>query len=124
MLLVVSGDMQDRLTAVGPFGCGMECHICQAEVIEGGRFCTACGAPVSCFCPSCLSLNPPSARFCGTCGISLKEPPAKPISGAPQFGAERRQLTIAFFDLVGSTQLAASLDPEDYQSLLGAYHRA
>jgi class 3 adenylate cyclase len=38
--------------------------------------------------------------------------------------AERRQLTVAFCDLVGSTALAASLDPEDYRRLLGAYHQA
>lgn len=35
--------------------------------------------------------------------------------------AERRQLTVMFCDLVGSTQLSASLDPEDMQELLRAY---
>jgi class 3 adenylate cyclase len=39
-------------------------------------------------------------------------------------GAERRQLTIMFCDLVGSTALAARLDPEDLREVLGAYHRA
>jgi class 3 adenylate cyclase len=38
--------------------------------------------------------------------------------------AERRQLTIMFCDLVGSTPLAARLDPEDLRDLIGAYHRA
>jgi class 3 adenylate cyclase/tetratricopeptide (TPR) repeat protein len=38
--------------------------------------------------------------------------------------AERRQLTIMFCDLVGSTALAAQLDPEDLREVLGAYHRA
>jgi hypothetical protein len=38
--------------------------------------------------------------------------------------AERRQLTIMFCDLVGSTPLAASLDPEDLRDVIGAYHRA
>ena len=38
--------------------------------------------------------------------------------------AERRQLTIMFCDLVGSTALAARLDPEDLREVLGAYHRA
>src|SRR5262245_56265873 len=37
--------------------------------------------------------------------------------------AERRQLTIMFCDLVGSTALAARLDPEDLREVLGAYHR-
>ena len=38
--------------------------------------------------------------------------------------AERRQLTVMFCDLVGSTQLAARLDPEDFREVVTAYHRA
>ena len=36
--------------------------------------------------------------------------------------AERRQLTVIFCDLVGSTALSARLDPEDLQELLSVYH--
>jgi predicted ATPase/class 3 adenylate cyclase len=43
---------------------------------------------------------------------------------APKGDAERRQLTIMFCDLVGSTPLAARLDPEDLRDVIGAYHRA
>jgi class 3 adenylate cyclase/tetratricopeptide (TPR) repeat protein len=35
--------------------------------------------------------------------------------------AERRQLTVMFCDLVGSTALSARLDPEDLQEILGSY---
>jgi class 3 adenylate cyclase len=49
--------------------------------------------------------------------------------GAPGFGggllggeAERRQLTVLFCDLVGSTALSARLDPEDLRVIIGAYH--
>src|SRR6516164_8119308 len=38
--------------------------------------------------------------------------------------AERRQLTVMFCDLVGSTELAARLDPEDLREVIAAYHRA
>jgi class 3 adenylate cyclase len=38
--------------------------------------------------------------------------------------AERRQLTVMFCDLVGSTALATRLDPEDLREVIGAYHRA
>jgi class 3 adenylate cyclase len=38
--------------------------------------------------------------------------------------AERRQLTVLFCDLVGSTELATRLDPEDLGAVMGAYHRA
>jgi class 3 adenylate cyclase len=37
--------------------------------------------------------------------------------------AERRQLTVLFCDLVGSTELAARLDPEDMGAVIRAYHR-
>src|SRR5262249_49271784 len=37
--------------------------------------------------------------------------------------AERRQLTVMFCDLVGSTALSARLDPEDLRSIISAYHR-
>jgi class 3 adenylate cyclase len=44
---------------------------------------------------------------------------AKP---APRDSAERRQLTVMFCDLVGSSALSARLDPEDLRSVIGAYH--
>ena len=37
--------------------------------------------------------------------------------------AERRQLTVMFCDLVGSTAMSARLDPEDMREIIGAYHR-
>jgi class 3 adenylate cyclase len=37
--------------------------------------------------------------------------------------AERRQLTLLFCDLVGSTAPSARLDPEDLRVVIGAYHR-
>ena len=46
-----------------------------------------------------------------------------PVDGAPATEAERRQLTVMFCDLVGSTELSARLDPEDLREILGAYHR-
>jgi len=37
---------------------------------------------------------------------------------------ERRQLTVMFCDLVGSTALSARLDPEDMRAVINAYHAA
>jgi hypothetical protein len=39
-------------------------------------------------------------------------------------GAERRQLTVMFCDLAGSTALSSRLDPEDMRELLDTYHAA
>jgi class 3 adenylate cyclase len=37
-------------------------------------------------------------------------------------GAERRQLTVMFCDLVGSSALSARLDPEDLRAVIGGFH--
>jgi class 3 adenylate cyclase len=48
-----------------------------------------------------------------------------PAPGVPaQVAAERRQLTVMFCDLVGSTALSTRHDPEDLRELIGPYHRA
>ena len=51
----------------------------------------------------------------------IATPPAAP-EPSPAL-AERRQLTVMFCDLVGSTALSARLDPEDLRGVIGAYHR-
>ena len=48
-------------------------------------------------------------------------PAASPTATAE---AERRQLTVMFCDLVGSTGLSARLDPEDLREVYAAYHQA
>src|ERR1700738_2084081 len=51
--------------------------------------------------------------------------PTAAVTAAPApTDAERRQLTVMFCDLVGSTALATRFDPEDLRELIGAYHRA
>ena len=50
--------------------------------------------------------------------------PAAAVAPAVARDAERRQLTVMFCDLVGSTALAARLDPEDLQGVIRAYHAA
>ena len=49
--------------------------------------------------------------------------PSASTSLKPRDAAERRQLTVMFCDLVGSTPLSARLDPEDLRGIIGAYHR-
>ena len=45
-----------------------------------------------------------------------------PAEAAESTGAERRLLTIMFCDVVGSTELATRLDPEDLREVIGTYH--
>jgi class 3 adenylate cyclase len=51
--------------------------------------------------------------------------PSAPVPTEPirRDEAERRQLTVMFCDLVGSTALSARLDPEELREIIGAYHR-
>ena len=65
-------------------------------------------------CRQCGRENSADARFCNQCGAKL----------APAAAAERRQLTVMFCDLVGSTALSERLDPEDLREVLGAYQTA
>jgi SAM domain (Sterile alpha motif)/Adenylate and Guanylate cyclase catalytic domain len=44
-------------------------------------------------------------------------------TAAPQDTAERRQVTVMFSDLVGSTALSARMDPEDLREVISAYQK-
>ena len=68
-------------------------------------FCTQCGVKVAA-----------ASRFCGQCGARLPDaepaPPATPVQDI-----SRRQMTVLFCDLVGSTTLAETLDAVSYTHL-------
>ncbi|THD49925.1 MAG: adenylate/guanylate cyclase domain-containing protein [Bradyrhizobium sp.] len=59
--------------------------------------------------------------------LGAADAPAKPTILAsppsPTDSAERRQLTVMFCDLVGSTAMSVRLDPEDLRAIISAYHR-
>jgi class 3 adenylate cyclase len=46
-----------------------------------------------------------------------------PASTPRREGAERRQLTVMFCDIVDSTSLSTQLDPEDLREIIGSYHK-
>jgi class 3 adenylate cyclase len=47
--------------------------------------------------------------------------PSSTTSPHPEDRAERRQVTVMFSDLVGSTALSARIDPEDLREVISAY---
>jgi len=65
-------------------------------------------------CSECRTPLHAGARYCTACGHE-----AAPFSTQN----ERRQLTILFCDVVGSTELSERLDPEDLRDLLTSYQR-
>lgn len=100
----------------------MHCTSCAAEVPAQSKFCWQCGAAVVRRCLACRAVNPAPRQFCVGCGARLhvespapKAPDLRPI--------ERRQLTVLFCDLVGSTELSARLDPEDFGAIIAGYRR-
>src|SRR5262249_22238923 len=105
----------------------MRCSSCGSENREGRKFCAGCGAELAIKCASCGEKNELGEKFCGSCGAPLKhaEPPptARPIDHAvaPASQGERRQLTVLFCDLVGSTGLSSRLDPEEWRETVRRY---
>ncbi len=120
----------------------MHCPRCEADNPEGMKFCIECAAPLTRRCPSCEFTNPPQAKFCGQCAASLRDglpagppppyalPTHTPLRYTPAYLAEkiltsksalegeRKQVTVLFADLKGSTELIRDLDPEQARAIL------
>jgi hypothetical protein len=59
----------------------------------------------------------------GLAAAEISAVPSASTGATPQDAAERRQLTVMFCDLVGSTPLSQRFDLEDLREIVGAYHR-
>jgi class 3 adenylate cyclase len=64
-------------------------------------------------CPSCGRENPEDASFCNACG--------KPLSATEIAREQRKVVTVLFCDLVGSTALGESTDPEALRAHMRRY---
>ncbi|MGA9722128.1 MAG: adenylate/guanylate cyclase domain-containing protein [Candidatus Binatus sp.] len=107
----------------------MRCSSCEFENPEGRKFCSECGAVLQHCCPQCGADNAPTAKFCGECGAPLNATIGTPVSQTAHIQqddvvGERRHLTVLFSDLVGSTEISARLDPEEFRELVADYHGA
>lgn len=95
----------------------MICIRCGKENVASLRFCGNCNHPLGPICPICGFENSTESKFCGGCGAQLRKVRAEDTGG------ERRQLTVLFCDIVGSTVLSQLLDPEDLGELIAAYQK-
>jgi predicted ATPase/class 3 adenylate cyclase len=127
----------------------MHCPRCGFDNPAGMKFCGECAVPLKTPCPQCGFENPLGFKFCGACAtplaVEVQSPPSQ-VRGGQEFGvesaesgvpkglesrvrslesrqdvAERRQLTVMFCDLVGSTALSAQLDPEELREVVRLY---
>src|SRR5208282_2544016 len=94
------------------------CPSCGSEIPAESRFCPQCGTAQALSCAACGHANAAGSRFCAQCGAKLGDAatvaspaaapapaPAPPPVARAGTAAERRQLTVMFCDLVGSTAL-------------------
>src|SRR6202163_858886 len=104
----------------------MRCSKCGTDNAAGSRFCNQCATSLNKLCPKCASGNAPEARFCAQCAAPLDGAAPIRAEAEPREGltGERRHLTVLFCDLVGSTAIAAQLDPEEWRETLAGFHRA
>src|ERR1700736_4890152 len=115
------------------------CSLCGSENDADEKFCNECSAPLFVRCVVCGLSNRTTAKFCGECAAPLEAartpvqagsgqrlPLHRLVPGAPLAShsgqGERRHLTVLFCDLVGSTEMAGKLDPEDWHETLANYH--
>ena len=115
----------------------MRCPNCQSENPDNKKFCSECDAELVRHCPQCGADNASAAKFCNECGSALRASVVASDEGLVtarinssaavaqrDITGERRHLTVLFCDLVGSTAIAARLDPEEWRETLAGFHRA
>jgi predicted ATPase/class 3 adenylate cyclase len=113
----------------------MLCVECQQDSPAGAKFCGECGARLAPACPDCGAAHRPGQSFCWACGARLPALTSATAAGAPRshiprhlaeriltskaaLEGERKQVTVLFADLKGSTELLADRDPEEARKLL------
>jgi class 3 adenylate cyclase/predicted ATPase/ribosomal protein L40E len=104
----------------------MRCSKCGTNNPPDNSFCAQCGNALVRICVKCGAESPPTSNFCGKCGAPLDAAAIRANAEPRDHGltGERRHLTVLFCDLVGSTEIAAKLDPEEWRETVSAYHRA
>ena len=115
----------------------MKCSGCGHENRNAAKFCEECAAPLGRKCARCGADLRAVAKFCDEC--------AAPVTGASQLRSadprsytprhlaekiltsrcalegERKQVTILFADVKGSTELASDLDPEEWHGIMDRF---
>lgn len=91
----------------------MKCRRCDLENLVSSRFCSGCGARLDVCCPNCQHIDYGNATYCSRCGSTLRHVPS-----ARAGEVERKQATVLFVDIVGSTEMVAGLDAEEVMGRL------
>src|SRR5947208_16981211 len=118
----------------------MICPQRKSGTLPESAFCAQCGARLETACSNCGEPNRRGARFCKNCGRLIDRTPTtapSAVPGAPSpdtyvpkhlaekilasrhtLEGERKQVTVLFADIRGSTKLVEGLDPEEAQKII------
>jgi class 3 adenylate cyclase len=115
----------------------MICPQCQRENLTDAIFCDQCGLRLETVCSHCGEPNRRGATFCRICGQTINQTATARVPGVlspdsyvPRYLAEkilasrqalegeRKEVTVLFADIRGSTRLLEGLDPEEAQKLI------
>src|SRR5262249_41675996 len=117
-------------------GSPMKCPKCRHLNDGAAKFCAECVSPLPLACGTCGHPLPQAAKFCPECGhptglATTSQSPfgspeiytpghlaAKILNSRAALEGERKQVTVLFADLKGSTELLADRDPEEARKLL------
>ena len=91
----------------------MRCRACAHDNETTSRFCVACGVSFAPVCARCGRDFPETGRFCAWCGE-----PRNPDAREADTPSERKQATVLFADIAGSTARIAGLDAEAAMNFL------
>lgn len=98
------------------------CRSCRADNPAEASFCMACGARLAIACARCGNESSLSARFCSACGASLAE--EQDLREEILRGEILKLVTVLFVDVVGSTERAERMHPEDVRALMADFFQA
>jgi class 3 adenylate cyclase len=114
----------------------MQCLQCQQDNPPQAKFCLECGTRLVLTCARCGTELPAGAKFCLECGQPVEARAAAPsrfiapetytpqylvekiLTARSDLEGERKQVTVLFADIKGSTELIEGLDPEEARKLL------
>src|SRR5512143_3467546 len=105
----------------------MRCPDCRHDNAPQSIYCEECGRGLDQRCASCGAAGGATAKYCSQCGARLPMRGAAPAraeaAARPEVEAERRQITVMFCDMVGSTALSEQLDPEEFRAAIRLFLR-